>query len=153
VTADEIAASAAHVRQLGVATEADEGPIQRADEPRYAIVLTGARRAAPVIRGVEQPDARDIERRRDLRDLRQVRRARTRKRAARQPIEHRHQRQHRGREKAETGVAQRAGPHRAVPGVPRRTAFADIDDRNGRQQRVHRRSKGSGLRHSFNVAA
>ena len=42
--------------------------------PGHATLLTGACSAAPLIRGVEQPYARDIERCRDRPDLRKIRR-------------------------------------------------------------------------------
>ena len=65
-------------------------PIQRARKPGHAILFIGPRRASPLIRGVEQPHARKIKRRRDLRDLGNIWRAGALQRATRKQIERRH---------------------------------------------------------------
>ena len=106
--AEEIAVIAPHVRDLGMASKTRETANRACAEARLRHPVRRPRRAAPLIRGVQQPHAGKIERRGDLRDLRKVRRARTLERTARKPIKRRDQRQGCTRKKSQTGVAQRA---------------------------------------------
>src|SRR5215470_8689088 len=53
----ELARGAAHPGDLDVSAKPGKGPIERAREPRRAILLTGNRGAAPLVRTVEKPDA------------------------------------------------------------------------------------------------
>src|SRR5581483_11211790 len=103
--AEEIAVIAAHMRDLGVTAETGEWPVERTHQPGRTVPLTGKRRAAPLIRRVEQPDAGEVERRSNRGDLRQVRRTRPHEPATREVVERGHKRQRRVREKAEAGVA------------------------------------------------
>ncbi len=135
--AEEISAPAAHLRHLGVASEAMERPIQRARQPRHAVLFARERRAGPLIGRVEQPDAGEIENFGDPCDFLNIRRARAPEPAPGCSVEQRHNRRHSGREEAETGVAQRARLFGTLPRVARWTAVTDIDDRNGPRGRVH----------------
>jgi len=75
------------------------------------------RRATPLIGRIKKPHARETQRVGDLRDLGHIRRAGARQPVFRHAIEHWNQRQSRAREKAEAGVAQRAGMRAAACGV------------------------------------
>ena len=141
----KVAAAAAHMRHVGVTAQPDERPVERTDQPRHAVLLGGARRAAPLIGRVEEPHAREIERLGDLRNFRHIGRARAPEPVARRPVEHRHKRPCRTWEEAEAGVAQGAGARGALLCVARCAAVAQIDDRNIRQIRhrwIYRQPRG-----------
>ena len=60
------------LQAAGVTAEAGERPVERAREPRRAL-LARERRAAPFVGAVEEPDAGKVERGRDGGDLGHVR--------------------------------------------------------------------------------
>jgi hypothetical protein len=64
------------MRKLGVTPETLERPIERPHEPRRAVLLAGQRRASPLHRGVQEPDAGKVERIGYVRDLVHIRRTR-----------------------------------------------------------------------------
>src|SRR6185312_12903646 len=59
---DEFAGRAAHARDLDVAAEPRERPVERAGEPGHAVLFAGNCAATPLIRAVEKPYAGKAER-------------------------------------------------------------------------------------------
>src|SRR5215472_9198629 len=54
---DELAGGTAHACDLDMTAESRKRPIERAREPRHAVLVAGNRGAAPLIGAVEKPDA------------------------------------------------------------------------------------------------
>ena len=129
-------AGPAHAGKLDKAAETRERPVERARQPRRAVLVARQRRARPLVRAVEEPDAGKAERRGDRADLLDIGRLRAHQPAPRHAVEQRHQRPARPRETRRRRC--REAPARAsaaLAGMAQRAALADVDHRNGRQAR------------------
>jgi len=139
--AEKVATGAAHARNLCMPSQTVERPIERANKPWHAVLLAGPRRAAPLIRRVEHPNAGKVQDVRNRRDFGEIRRTRSPQRAMRKPIQGGDQRQRRTWKKPETGVAQRSRLWGPQLRVTQRATLANVNDRNSGQSGCHRKPK------------
>src|SRR5262245_34586655 len=58
----EFASAASHPCHFNVSSKPRKRPVERPDKPRHVILLTGERRAAPLITAIEKPDTGKAER-------------------------------------------------------------------------------------------
>src|ERR1700733_13239088 len=135
--AEKVAAGTAHARNLGMPSKTFERPIQRANKPRYALLLARSRGTAPLIRRVEHPNAGKVQDVRYRRNFGEIRRTRSLQSAMRKAIERRDQWQRRMREKLQAGVAQCSSLRGPQLRMPQWTTLTHVDDRNARQCGCH----------------
>src|SRR5690349_24612011 len=104
--------------------EAMEGPIERTQQPRHAVLVGGPGGAAPLVRGVKEPYAGEAQRLRDAGNLPPIGRPRAAEPAPRDCIKRWDQRHRGARKESETCIAQCPRGRRIALGVTDGTAVA-----------------------------
>src|SRR5262249_4506418 len=133
-----ITRAAAPACDFDVAANPGKEPHESAREPGHAILLTGNRRAAPLVCTVEKPDAGKAEYSDDRFELRNVGRVRALEPTTRHRVQGGKQQVRRPRQPGHAIIPQRARPHTCIQRMANGSAFAHIHDRN-RNGLVHGR--------------